>query len=52
MGAAEKKQVVLIAGVKSHGPEGNRIHDYPWSVRLLKTMLENSNVREQVEVSP
>ena len=50
LGAADKKQVVLIAGIKSHGPQGNRIHDYPWSVRLLKTMLENSNVREQVEV--
>ena len=48
--AAERKKIVLIAGVKSHGPEGNRIHDYPWSVRLLKTMLEKSVVRDQVEV--
>ncbi|MBX3443614.1 MAG: ThuA domain-containing protein [Planctomyces sp.] len=45
------RRIVIVAGVKSHGPEGNRIHDYPWSARLLKTMLETSNVREQVRVS-
>ncbi|MFG0240079.1 MAG: hypothetical protein ACF8CY_03335, partial [Gimesia chilikensis] len=28
-----KKKVVLIAGPKSHGPVGNGIHDYPWSVK-------------------
>ena len=44
------KTIVLIAGKKSHGPEGNRIHDYPWSVRLLKVMLENSNIRDKVKV--
>ena len=25
------KNIVLIAGLKSHGPEGNGIHDYAWS---------------------
>jgi type 1 glutamine amidotransferase len=40
--------VVLVAGKKSHGPEGNRIHDYPWSARLLKALLEQSDVREKV----
>jgi type 1 glutamine amidotransferase len=45
-----KKNIVLIAGKKSHGPEGNRIHDYPWSIKLLKVLLERSNVREQVRV--
>ncbi len=44
------KKVVLIAGPKSHGPTGNGIHDYPWSVKLLKVMLDHSNVREQVRV--
>ncbi|MHA3772079.1 outer membrane protein assembly factor BamB family protein [Verrucomicrobiota bacterium sgz303538] len=48
--AAPPKKIVLIAGKKSHGPEGNGIHDYPWSVRLLKVMLANSNVREQIRV--
>ncbi|MCM8539681.1 MAG: ThuA domain-containing protein, partial [Lentisphaeraceae bacterium] len=53
MASAEtgRKQVVLIAGKKSHGPEGNGIHDYGWNVRLIKTMLENSNVKDQIEVS-
>ena len=35
-----QKQIVLIAGKKSHGPEGNGIHDYAWSVRLLKVLLD------------
>ena len=48
---AERKRIVLVAGQKSHGPEGNRIHDYPWSIRLLKAMLEHSNIRDQVDVS-
>ena len=44
------KKIVLIAGKKSHGPVGNGIHDYPWSVKLLKVMLDNSNVAEHVRV--
>jgi type 1 glutamine amidotransferase len=47
---AARKKVVLIAGKKSHGPEGNRIHDYPWSVKLLKVLLERSDVRDKVQV--
>lgn len=48
--APAAKKIVLIAGKKSHGPEGNGIHDYPWSVKLLKVMLDNSNVAEKVRV--
>src|SRR5262245_21247754 len=48
--AAPAKKIVLIAGEKSHGPVGNGIHDYPWSVKLLKVMLDNSNVAECVRV--
>jgi len=44
------KKIVLIAGVKSHGPVGNGIHDYPWSVKLLKVMLDQSNITDQVRV--
>src|ERR1700751_1794073 len=44
------KKVVLIAGRKSHGPVGNGIHDYGWSVQLLKVMLDNSNVKDKVQV--
>lgn len=36
------KNVVLIAGAKSHGPGA---HEYIKTVRLLKTMLDNSNVK-------
>jgi type 1 glutamine amidotransferase len=48
--AAGAKKIVLIAGKKSHGPVGNGIHDYPWSVKLIKVMLDNSNVAGQVRV--
>lgn len=44
------RKIVLIAGPKSHGPVGNGIHDYPWSVKLLKVMLDNSNVADRVKV--
>jgi hypothetical protein len=45
-----RKKIVLIAGKKSHGPVGNGIHDYGWSVQLLKVMLDYSNVRDRVRV--
>ena len=48
--AETTRKIVLIAGKKSHGPEGNRIHDYPWSIRLLKTLLETSSLRDRVAV--
>ncbi|HVW02769.1 MAG TPA: ThuA domain-containing protein, partial [Planctomycetaceae bacterium] len=44
------RKIVLIAGKKSHGPVGNGIHDYPWSVNLLKVMLDNSNIADRVRV--
>ncbi len=44
------RKIVLIAGPKSHGPVGNGIHDYPWSVKLLKVMLDNSNITDSVRV--
>lgn len=50
LGAGPARKIVLIAGPKSHGPVGNGIHDYPWSVKLLKVMLDNSNVAGQVKV--
>ncbi len=45
-----RKKVLVIAGKKSHGPEGNGIHDYPWSARLLKVMLDRSNVKDRIQV--
>jgi type 1 glutamine amidotransferase len=47
---AGKRKIVLIAGPKSHGPVGNGMHDYGWSVCLLRVMLEHSNVKDQIEV--
>jgi len=48
--ADARKKIVLVAGKKSHGPEGNRIHDYPWSVKLLKVLLDRSNIHDKVRV--
>lgn len=48
--ALKPRKIVLIAGPKSHGPVGNGIHDYPWSVKLIKVMLDNSNVKDHVRV--
>lgn len=45
-----RKKIVLIVGPRSHGPVGDGIHDYPWSVKLLKVMLDNSNVAGRVRV--
>jgi type 1 glutamine amidotransferase len=45
-----KKNVVILAGKKSHGPVGNGIHDYGWSARLLKVMLDSSNVKDRLQV--
>lgn len=47
---ATPKKIVLIAGPKSHGPVGNGIHDYGWSVQLLKVMLHHSNIKDKVRV--
>src|SRR5689334_16499691 len=48
--AAEPKKVVLIAGKKSHGPEGNGVHDYNWSAKFLKVALDRSNVKDALKV--
>jgi type 1 glutamine amidotransferase len=45
-----KRKIVLIAGPKSHGPIGNGMHDYGWSVCLLRVMLEHSNIKDQIAV--
>src|SRR5262245_37031523 len=45
-----RKKIVLLVGKKSHGPIGNGIHDYGWSARLLKVMLDSSNIKDQVRV--
>jgi type 1 glutamine amidotransferase len=44
------RKIVILAGPKSHGPVGNGVHDYGWSAKLLKVMLENSNIKVKVEI--
>jgi type 1 glutamine amidotransferase len=48
--AAAPGKIVLIAGKKSHGPEGNGQHDYNWSARLIKMALDHSNIKDQIKV--
>ena len=48
--APAKPKIVIIAGPKSHGPVGNGMHDYGWSAKLLKVLLDNSNVADKVRV--
>src|SRR3569623_1921263 len=45
---ARPRKIVLNAGKKTPGPVGNGIHDYPWSVKLLKVILDNSNIADKV----
>ena len=45
-----KRKIVLIAGPKSHGPVGNGMHDYGWTVCLLRVTLEHSNIADQITV--
>jgi type 1 glutamine amidotransferase len=44
------RTIVFIAGPKSHGPEGNGCHDYPWDARVAAAMLMRSNVGDAVRV--
>src|SRR4051812_9724378 len=44
----QTRTIAFIAGPKSHGPEGNGAHDYPWDARVAAAMLERSNLRERV----
>ncbi len=46
----ETRTLVLIAGPKSHGPEGNGAHDYPWDARVAAAMLLASNVADRLRV--
>ena len=44
------KRIVIIAGRKSHGPDGNGIHDYPAQARLLHDCLRRSPVADRIMV--
>ena len=46
----KKKQIVILAGKKSHGPEGNGVHDYPAQARLLQYCLQKSEIADQISI--
>lgn len=48
---SKKKQIVILAGKKSHGPDDNGIHDYPAQARLLQYCLEKSTLADQVSIA-
>ncbi|PCJ56548.1 MAG: hypothetical protein COA79_18490 [Planctomycetota bacterium] len=45
-----RKNILLVAGKKSHGPEGNGIHDYPAFVKTIKVLLDQSNNLKDINV--
>lgn len=45
---SKRHTIAFIAAPKSHGPEGNGQHDYPWDARVAAAMLLRSNVGDQI----
>ncbi len=43
------RRLMLIAGDKSHGPEGNGIHEYGWDARVCAAMLMSSPLASQID---
>lgn len=46
----KNKKIVIVAGKKSHGPEGNGIHDYPLFAKSIKQLLDQSNNLKNISV--
>lgn len=46
-----KRQIVIIAGKKSHGPDDNGIHDYPAQARLVQDCLLRSALAGQLHIT-
>jgi type 1 glutamine amidotransferase len=44
------RRIVIVAGRKSHGPDGNGIHDYPAQARLLEDALRRSAVGGRLSI--
>jgi type 1 glutamine amidotransferase len=49
--ASRVRRIVIVAGKKSHGPDGNGIHDYPAQARLLHDGLLHSPLGAQLSVT-
>jgi len=54
LGATDKssrtRRIVIVAGRKSHGPDGNGVHDYPAQARLLDDALRRSPLGGGLEI--
>lgn len=44
------KNILILAGKKSHGPAGNGIHDYPAQARLLQDCLQRGALAAELRV--
>ncbi len=44
------RSIACIAAPKSHGPEGNGAHDYPWDARVAAAMLMRSSIGDPLRV--
>lgn len=44
------KNILIVAGKKSHGPDGNGIHDYPAQARLLQDCLQRSAIGAELRI--
>jgi len=44
------RRIVILAGRKSHGPEGNGIHDYPAQARLLHSCLKRCQLADRMTI--
>lgn len=44
------RRIVIVAGRKSHGPEGNGIHDYSSQARLVEDALHRSALGERLSI--
>lgn len=49
--AQRTRRVVILAGKKSHGPDGNGVHDYPAQARLLHDCLQRSALASQLAIT-
>jgi len=49
--ASRQRRIVIIAGKKSHGPDGNGVHDYPAQARMLQDALQRSALGVQLSIT-
>lgn len=45
------RRIVIVAGPKSHGPDGNGIHDYPAQARFVHDALKRSMLGDRLSIT-